>query len=136
MSAQLKKNFQELSTALMDLHKTLLMLEAKQMETESGRKITPYELLHASLHDPKLAWLRAISQLIVTIDTIVDETPNLSGKEASQVASEVLTLLEKPQPGATQEFWLQYSKYLSHNPDIIMKHSHVKTLLGGISPKM
>lgn len=136
MSADLKQKFKELSASLIELHRQLLMLEAKKLATESGRTMTPYELLHASLHDPQLAWLRFMSELIVNIDTIIDETPNLSSKEASQVADEVSNLLEKPQTSNNKDFWTGYSKYLSENPDIIMKHSQVKGLLTNLRPKM
>lgn len=136
MSETLKKTFQDVSAALRDLHKDLLMLEAKHLETEMGRKITPYELLHASMHDPNLAWLRQISALIVTIDTTIDETTNLSGTEANQIASSVMVLLEKPPGLISTDFWSKYSAYLAHNPDIIMKHSKVKTLIENLKPKM
>lgn len=136
MSQDLKGKFKELSSSLMDLHRTLLMLEAKTLETESGRAITPYELLHATLHDPNLAWLRAISQLIVNIDTIIDEATNLSSKESIQVASAVSNLLENPQGAQVQDFWTHYTKYLSSNADVIMKHSKVKSIISNFSPKM
>ncbi len=118
----------------MELHKALLMLEAKKLEQAEGRKLTPYELLNASLQDPALAWLRVISQLIVNIDTIIDETPSLSNQDANRVANEVLTALEKPMGLITTDFWTHYTEYLSSNPDIIMMHSKVKTLLTSLRP--
>ncbi|MBX3020675.1 MAG: hypothetical protein KF799_03290 [Bdellovibrionales bacterium] len=135
MAAELKKTFQELSSALKDLHRDLLMLEAKSLEADTGRKITPYELLHASLHDPNMAWLRQMSALIVNIDTVIDETTNLSAQEANQISTAVLALLEPPGP-QDSDFWTKYSNYLSSNPDIIMKHSKVKSLTGDMRPKM
>lgn len=136
MSQQLKKTFQDLSAALMDLHRDLLMKEAHRLESESGRKMTPYELLHASLHDARLAWLRQISALIVTIDTTIDEATNLSAKEANQIANEVWMLLEKPTGSASLDFWTKYTQYLSHDAEIIMKHSRVKSTLDNLRPKM
>lgn len=136
MSNPIKKRFQELSQALMDLHRDLLMMEAKTLESESGRRLSPYDLLHASLHDPNLAWLRQISALIVTIDTTIDETTNLSAQEANRIANEVLTLLEKPAGANETAFWSKYSGYLAHNADIIMKHSRVKTLVEALKPSM
>lgn len=112
------------------------MLQAKHLEGESGRKVSPYELLNASLHNPSFAWLRLMSEMIVTIDTIVDETENLSGKEASEVANEVLNLIEKPIDSKQTEFWTRYSHYLSENPDIIMKHSRVKEIIARLKPSM
>lgn len=130
----LRKNFVDLSLALKDLHKDLLMLEAKRMETELGKKLSPYELLHASLNDANLAWLRVMSELIVNLDTLIDETPNLSAQESHRVASEVLTVLEKPIAGGSDLFWERYSQYLAQNPDIIMRHSQVKSLITRLRP--
>ncbi len=136
MHEHLKKTLLELSVALQDLHRNLLMLEAQAVEAASGQKLNPYDLLHKSLHDPGFSWLRLMSAMIVHVDTIVDETPQLNAQQASIIADEVLNLLEKPDARANQEFWNKYSAYLSHNPDIIMKHSRVKTLLESLRPQM
>lgn len=136
MAAELKKTFQDLATALKDLHKDLLMLEAKKLESESGRKINPYELLHASLYDPNLAWLRQMSALLVTLDTTIDEVPQLTATEANQISAAVLALLEKPAGLIETDFWKHYSAYLADNPDIIMRHSKVKELVADLRPKM
>jgi len=134
MSAELKKKFDDLSKGLMELHRTLLMLEAKKLEQAAGKKLTPYELLGASLQDPALAWLRVISQLIVSIDTVIDETPVLNNQDANRIANEVLTALEKPPGLIATDFWSNYSVYLNSNADIIVMHSKVKTILTGLRP--
>ncbi len=136
MHQQLKKALQELSRALQELHRDLLMLEAKTLESEPGLPVNPYDLLQASLHDPNFAWLRKISTLIVHIDIVVDESPNLSGVEANQINDQVLRLIEKPDAKLDQEFWTKYSAHLSHNTDIILKHSKVKTILTRLRPKI
>ncbi len=136
MSGELKKTFNELSQALQRLHKDLLFLEAKRLEQEQGKSLTPYELLNASLNDPSLAWLRKLSELIVHIDTIIDETPNLSAQDSHRVASEVMQVLEKPLGLIATDFWSHYSAYLSSNPDIIMRHAKVKDILASLRPSM
>lgn len=128
MHDQLKRAFQDLSKALQTLHRSLLMLEANKLE--GGRPVNPYDLLKASLHDPSMAWLRKMSALIVHIDTLVDEADPLTGVEANQIHDSVLRLIEKPDAKADQEFWNHYSAYLADNPEIIMKHSNVKEILG------
>ena len=132
----MRKLFDELSLSLKDLHKSLLMLEAKKMEQAAGRKISPYELLNASLNDSNLAWLRVMSELIVHIDTIIDETPNLSTQEANAIAAKVLEVLEKPPGLIATDFWTRYTEYLGSNPDIIMLHARVKKALDTLRPKM
>jgi bacterioferritin (cytochrome b1) len=134
MSDTLKKTFNELSKALQQLHKELLMLEAKKLEARMGKALGPYELLHASLNDPSLAWLRKMSELIVNIDTIIDETPNLSAQESHRVAAEVLNMLEKPAGLIATDFWQNYSEYLANNADIIMRHAKVKDIITQIRP--
>ena len=135
MANILRKQFSELSQALQGLHRELLMLEAKLLEAQLGRKISPYELLDASLNNPTLAWLRHMSAMIVNIDTVVDESENLSAAEAHQIASAVSELIENQGANAaTSAFWDKYSSYLSSNPDIIMRHSQVKLLLAGLRP--
>lgn len=136
MEPDLKQKFKELSTALMELHKALLMTEAKALEAAYGRKVTPYELLNASFNDVNFAWLRVLSQLIVSIDTIVDETPALSGQDANQVANDVLQVLEKPASMMHNDFWTKYSAHLGNSPDIIMMHSKVKIILDSFRPRM
>ncbi len=132
MNTSLKQAFKELSKALTHLHKDLLMLEAKRLEDQLGQKLGPYELLNYSLNDASMAWLRKLSELIVNIDTIIDESPNLSAQDSQRVASEVLAVIEKPKD-PDSEFWRKYQSYLT-NPDIIMKHARVKDVLVPLIP--
>ncbi len=111
----MRKQYDELTLALKDLHKSLLMLEAKKMEQALGRKVSPYELLSASLNDPNLAWLRVLSELIVNIDTVIDESPTLTAQEANRTVSEVLNILEKPPGLIATDFWTRYTSYLNSN---------------------
>jgi len=133
MATDLKTALQDLSHALQSLHRDLLMTEAKRLAHESGAPVNPYDLLQASLHDPSFAWLRKMSALIVHIDVIVDETENLTGTEANQIHDQVLRLIEKPEPKQDQEFWTKYSAFLS-DPEIILKHSKVKSILANLRP--
>ena len=53
-----------LSLAVMDLHRALLQAQAR----ETGLAGNPYKLLGAVMEDPRFAWLRAFSDLIVAMD--------------------------------------------------------------------
>jgi hypothetical protein len=53
-----------LSLAVMDLHRALLHAQAR----ETGLEGNPYKLLGAVMEDPRFAWLRAFSDLIVAMD--------------------------------------------------------------------
>ncbi len=132
----MRKQFDELASALKELHRSLLMLEAKKMEAALGRKVSPYELLGASMNDPNFAWLRVMSELIVDIDILVDESPTLTAQEANKTVATTLNLLEKPPGLIATDFWTRYTDYLATNPDIIMLHSKVKKILDSLRPQM
>jgi hypothetical protein len=53
-----------LSRAVMDLHRALLQAQAR----DTGLAGNPYKLLGAVMEDPRFAWLRAFSDLIVAMD--------------------------------------------------------------------
>ena len=131
-----KKDFEQLSRALQDLHRSMLMIEAKGLAREFGRDLTPYELLNASLGNPALAWLRQLSSLIVEIDTIVDESANLGAQEANDVSNRTLTLLDPPAERQTTEFWEKYTRLLGEDPELILKHARVKDLVSALKPSM
>lgn len=66
-----------LSSALLKFHRGLLVYQTELVEKEDGRKYLPYDLLNLSLSDLRYAWLRKFSELIVQIDTIVDDKKNM-----------------------------------------------------------
>ena len=129
MSNEFKTKFDTLSKALQDLHRALLRLEARRLATEGGRELTSYELLHASLNEPSLAWLRHLSALIVEIDTLVDESPHLGARESAEIAAKALDLIEPADPAAASTFWPAYTARLAAEPDLILKHARVKDLV-------
>jgi hypothetical protein len=57
-----------LSHAVMDLHRALIQAEAR----ETGLDGNPYKLLTAVMQDPRFAWLRSFSDLIVAMDEAGD----------------------------------------------------------------
>ncbi|GAB0114576.1 hypothetical protein [Acidisoma sp. C75] len=57
-----------LSHAVMDLHRALIQAEARA----SGLDGNPYKLLTAVMQDPRFAWLRSFSDLIVAMDEAGD----------------------------------------------------------------
>jgi hypothetical protein len=57
-----------LSHAIMDLHRALIQAEAQA----TGLGGNPYQLLTAVMQDPRFAWLRSFSDLIVAMDEAGD----------------------------------------------------------------
>ena len=54
----------QLSAALALLHRTLLQAEAEAASLTGN----PYALLGAVMHDPRFAWLKPMTQLMVSLD--------------------------------------------------------------------
>ena len=79
-----------LSSALLKFHRGLLVYQTDLVEKEDGRKYLPYDLLNLSLNDPRYSWLRKFSELIVQIDTIVDDKKNTAFDAGS-----ILTAIKK-----------------------------------------
>ena len=79
-----------LSSALLKFHRGLLVYQTDLVEKEDGRKYLPYDLLNLSLNDPRYLWLRKFSELIVQIDTIVDDKKNTAFDAGS-----ILTAVKK-----------------------------------------
>jgi hypothetical protein len=136
MANHLKHDLDQLSKALQDLHRSMLMSEAKLVAAEYGRPLTSYELLNASLNNPTLAWLRQLSSLIVEIDTIVDEAPNLGAQETNLVTVKTLALLDPAGDLPPTEFWEKYTRSLREQPELILKHARVKDLVAALAPRM
>ena len=136
MSTDLKKSFDELSRAIQRLHRALLMAESRRLTAETGREFTPYELLNASLNDPSLAWLRRLSTLIVDIDTLVDDAPNLGATEATAVSAKVSGLLDQPTNESPAEFWDKYTAGINADPDLVLQHARIKDMVGALRPRM
>ena len=77
-----------LGTTLMKLHRELLQYQAQLASKEDQREYTTYDLLKLSINDPRFAWLRHYSNLIIQIDIITDDKKN-TPYDAHAMASKV-----------------------------------------------
>lgn len=76
-----------LSSALLKFHRGLLVYQTDLVEKADERKYLPYDLLNLSLNDARFSWLRKFSEIIVQIDTIVDDKKNTPFDAASIVTA-------------------------------------------------
>ncbi len=76
-----------LSSALLKFHRGLLVYQTDLVEKIDERKYLPYDLLNLSLNDARFSWLRKFSEIIVQIDTIVDDKKNTPFDAASIVTA-------------------------------------------------
>ena len=116
----------DLRQALLRLHKTLLDWERAAYERVHGRQ-SSQALLEALLKDPQFAWLRAISQLIVRIDEMLeDETPP-GEKDIEVIVAHARDLTKADEHGNPYE--QRYFAALQNHPDAVFAHRDVVALL-------
>jgi hypothetical protein len=116
----------DLSRRLLGLHKALLDRERARYEQIHGR-VSSNELLQLLLHNDQFAWLRLISELIVQIDESLDADEPLSVADAESLLVQVRTQLTPSETGDI--FQRNYFEAIQQDPDIVLTHREVRSLL-------
>ena len=111
-----------LSLAVMDLHRALLQAQAR----ETGLAGNPYKLLGAVMEDPRFAWLRAFSDLIVAMDEAGDrgELPDAVALAPYIAAARALIA-----PGT--EAAARIAALSPTTPDVAAAHDQTRVALSG-----
>jgi hypothetical protein len=116
-----------LSQALLHLHKALLDDERVSYERVHGRIPSNGAFLQLVLGDAWFAWLRPLSQLMVRLDELVEEGEASSRAEIMDLLTSARTLLTPTEEG--EEFGRQYHDALQRGPDVVLAHAAVTALL-------
>jgi hypothetical protein len=104
-----------LSRALLRLHKALLDDERMSYERIHGRIPSNGAFLQLVLEDAWFAWLRPLSQLMAQLD------------DAPTLIESIRTLLTPSEEGTG--FGRHYYDALQRNPDVVLAHAAVRELL-------
>lgn len=126
---------EELAAALRDLHRALTERVRRDYEREQHCLLSPGEFLHLLISEPRLAWIRPLSELMVDLDVFLQADPSPTGDEAAAVRTEVDRFIA-PEPGETLEsfaaFARQYWPYINDDPQIAMAHARVQQAIEGL----
>jgi hypothetical protein len=114
---------------LLRLHKQLLNMERITYEQVRGQ-VSSGELLQLVIHHDQFAWLHQLSQLIVQIDRSLSADEPVSSETLSNLLSNVRTLLTPDE--WRDDFAMKYDAALQRNPDVVLAHADVVTLLAFI----
>jgi hypothetical protein len=126
MTSQDRRLLDELRRSLLHLHKTMLDWEREAYERVHGR-MSPGGLLGVVMNDPQFAWLRPISELIVRIDTAVDQDAPDTVIDVKAIVEQARTLLTPDlEVGAFGE---RYRAALQDSPDAVLAHRAVTRML-------
>ena len=100
--------------ALIRLHKALLESERASYERVFGKVGSSYQFLQLVTTDPWFAWLRPVTQLIVTMDEVLEATAPLTATEADVLVGRAKTLLVPTLDG--EGFSRHYDDALQRDP--------------------
>jgi hypothetical protein len=109
---------------LLQLHKALLDAERDRYEQVHG-KVTAGKMLQLALQDPRFAWLRSLSELIVRIDERLEE--EASDNDLENLLATARSLLTTA--GQPTSFAVEYDAALQRDPHIVVLHGRVMQTL-------
>jgi hypothetical protein len=116
-----------LRLALLALHKALVESERVSYEKTVGEIKSPNHFLQLLINDPWFAWLKPLSQLIVSMDETLDakEPLTLAGAEALVKQSALLLV-----PAENAEGYAgHYFNALQREPDVVLAHAKAVKLI-------
>jgi hypothetical protein len=122
-----RHGLQDLRRGLLDLHKALIEAERITYERIFGRIPSNGQLLQLVMHDPWFTWLRPLSQLVVRLDEVMDQTDRETALDVQDLVEEVRTLLCPSEQ--SEGFERSYYEALQRSPEVVLAHSRVKHLL-------
>ena len=111
---------------LLHLHKLLLDTERIRYEQVRGQ-ISNSELLQLVINHDQFAWLHRLSELIVQIDELIHSDEPVTSEAITALIADVQILLTPDEVG--NDFAVKYDMALQRNPDVVLAHADVVTLL-------
>jgi hypothetical protein len=79
------------------------------------------------MHNPWFTWLRPLSQLVVRLDELMDQTDHETEIDAHELVDEARALLCPSEQ--SERFERSYYEALQRSPEVVLAHSQVKNLL-------
>ena len=128
---KLRQHLFELRDPLLNLHKALVDSERIFYEQTLGKILSPRHFLQLLAGDPWFAWLHPLSELIVTIDTVLDAKippPATALDDLVRQSYRLLVPAEKSQDSANHGFALHYFEALQRDPNVVVAHAEVAKL--------
>jgi hypothetical protein len=114
--------------SMVQLHGALIIAEQQTYERLSGPVPSTEVLLDLLQKDPWFTWLHPIADLLVRIDTLLeDDTCDITDENVTHLMREVDALLHPSLQG--EGFERAYYEALDRAPDVVLAHFRVRKLL-------
>ena len=112
---------------LLQLHKALLDAEQREYEQLNGRVESSGQLFKLVLHHPRFSWLRTFSDLVVTIDEMLEGDEPVTDADVATVIARVRATVTPNESGT--QFERRYHGALQSDPGVVIAHGMLaKTL--------
>ena len=118
----------EIRRALLLVHKALLDSEQRAYERSHGRVETTGELLQIVLHDPRFAWLKMFSELVVRIEELQEADEPAREDQALALIREVHETAKPSEVGS--RFERKYYAALQRDPGVVIAHGELMRVIG------
>ena len=126
-----KQQWQKFRDELLHLHKALLHFQQRQYEGTHGKVASPQVLLGLVMENPDFAWLRQISELIVSIDELMESKEPVSPQKYADLLTYCKKLLQPKADGNT--FEKNYYHAIHQEPGVAIQHAKTQKKLLEIS---
>jgi hypothetical protein len=126
------QRLEDLRTALVRLHKTLLEAERIEYEGEHGRIRGNSEYLRLLLQDPRFGWLRPLTGLVVHIDQLLATDGLPTPDDLTFVVGQARRIVTPAENG--DAFERRYHELLQQAPAVVMAHGQVVRALRSGEP--
>jgi hypothetical protein len=128
MTDPLRKRLEGVRHALLVLHKALVDSERITYEKTVGAIPSANHFLQLLTTDPWFAWLQPVSQLIVSLDELLDgeEALTVAGVDAAVKQARVLLMPSEIGEG----FSRHYFEAMQRDADVVIAHGELMKVLG------
>jgi len=117
------KRLEQLRGPLLTLHKALVESERVEYEKTIGKIQSPNHFLQLLTTDPWFAWLSPLSQLIVSIDEVLDAKETVTAATIDALLKQTVQLLKPSETGSG--FARHYHEAVQRDPDVLLAHGAV-----------
>ncbi|HZZ41861.1 MAG TPA: hypothetical protein VFE58_02915 [Tepidisphaeraceae bacterium] len=122
--AALRQKLNATHAALLRIHKALVDHERDRYARAQRPVGSPLEFLNLLLHDPRFAWLRPISELIVQLDETASTRTPVDPDQAANLLKQAQTLLTPAE--SAEGFPHHYHHALQESPEVSAAHAEWK----------
>ncbi len=123
---EMREQLGQVSAAILKIHKSLLENEMQEREARHNTTFSPNERLHALLNDPTLEWLRALSQLVASIDEVYFQKEPITTQQWEAELKKVNELIMERNDSV---FLKKYYSLLPVVPDLMPLHGMLRLVL-------